>query len=117
MSLELFLTIVGAAALVVTGFWAISKVAMAQFEKRLEERFKGFEKAVEEIKTVGGAQLADLQRKYEALDKDVRQILIELPREYVARADYVRHETLIEAKIDQLRLSLENWKLTGGKPQ
>jgi hypothetical protein len=41
----------------------------------------------------------------------VRRILIELPRDYVARTDYVRRETVMEAKIDQLGLRIENWLL------
>ena len=105
---------VTAVAAIITGFWAISKIAMAQFEKRLEERFKGFTGALDELKRIGGERLQRLELQYSELDKDVRRILIELPRDYVQRTDYVRRETVMEAKIDQLSLRIENWILQGG---
>ena len=121
MSLDLFLTIGGvtltAVGLIIGGFWAVATVAGKQFERRLNERFEVFAKELRELRTLGDERLKKLEAKQEQLDQDIRRILIELPREYVARSDYVRRETLIEAKIDQLRLYLENWVLKGGKPQ
>ena len=109
--------VAGAVVAIVGGFWAVSKLAMGQFDRRLDERFKTFERGLAELRTVGSQRLEQLEANYRDLDKDLRKLLIELPREYVARADYIRRETLIEAKIDQLRLYLENWILKGGKTQ
>lgn len=121
MSADILPTIAGVAVtavgLIIAGFWAISKLAMAQFEKRLEERFTAFTGALGELRAIGTQRLEKLEQQYAQLDGDVRRILIELPREYVARADYVRRETLLEAKIDQLRLHLENWFLKGERPR
>ncbi len=115
MSVELLLTIIGTAAtavgLIVAGFWAVAKVAGKQFEGRLETRFEVFRAALQDLQRVGGERLQKLENKYEALDGDVRRILIELPRDYVARTDYIRLETVMEAKIDQLGLRIENWVL------
>lgn len=121
MSAELLPTIAGVAVTaviaIITGFWAISKVAMAQFEKRLEARFDQFSNALGELRTVGTQRIEKLEAQQAETEKMVRQILIELPREYVARADYIRHETLIEAKIDQFRLHVERWLTSGGRQQ
>lgn len=80
--------------------WLMSKALLKQIDKRLEGRF-----------TAQQTDLDDVKKKYEKLDSEVRRILIELPREYVARSDYVRRETVIEAKIDQLALRIQNWIL------
>lgn len=109
MSVELFLTIMGAAGLVVGGFWAVASVAGKQFEKRLDERFKGFSEAIAELRRVGLERIEKLESKYETLDRELRRILIEMPREYVARTDYVRRETVLEGKIDQLTLRCQQW--------
>ncbi len=117
MSVEMFLTIAGivvtAIGLIITGFWAVSKLAMSQFDRRLEERFKGFAHQIQELRAVGEARLLKLEGKQDQIDADVRRILIELPRDYVARTDYIRRETVMEAKIDQLGLRIENWMLKG----
>lgn len=117
MSVQLYFTIAGVAVTaivaIIAGFWAITRVAMGQFDRRLEERFATFTAALAELRNVGTERLEKLERQYTALDQDLRKILIELPREYVARTDYVRRETVMEAKIDQLGLRIENWMLKG----
>jgi hypothetical protein len=72
---------------------------------------RAFAAQIQELRSVGEARLVKIEGKYEQLDQDVRRILIELPRDYVARTDYVRRETVMEAKIDQLGLRIENWLL------
>lgn len=106
--------LVGAIALVVGSHWALLKVAVAQFEKRLDERFDAQELARVEGQKSWQERINRIEGRQEDLEKDVRRILIELPREYVSRTDYVRRETVIEAKIDQLSLRIQNWILGGG---
>ncbi len=119
MSVELLPTLAGvtlsAVVAIITGFWAISKVAMAQFDRRLEARFAAFNASLAELRSVGTARIEKLEAQYADVNKLVQQMLIELPREYVARSDYVRRETVMEAKIDQLGLRIENWILKGDK--
>lgn len=121
MSVEVTPAIVGVAltgvGLLIAGFWAVATLAGRQFEKRLEERFKALTTALQDLQRIGAERLERLEKKYELLDADVRRILIELPRDYVARTDYVRRETIMEGKIDQLGLRIENWMLKGGRQQ
>lgn len=93
------------------GAWVLLMLAARQFDARLEERFTTLEKARLEGRQAWEDRISKMESRYEALDLDVRKIMIELPREYVARSDYVRRETVIEAKIDRLGLQLENYIL------
>jgi len=103
--------LLGAIVTIVGGAWALIRLSGAQFETRLDERFAAQEKARQEGRELWESRMSRMEQKTEKLESEVRQILIELPREYVARADYVRRETVIEAKIDQLALKWENWTL------
>jgi hypothetical protein len=75
------------------------KILLAQFEKRLDERFKGFED--------GATKALDVERQLLMLRAD-------LPLQYVRREDYVRNQTVIEAKLDSVALKIENWQLKKG---
>ncbi|WP_223871516.1 hypothetical protein [Candidatus Dactylopiibacterium carminicum] len=72
------------------------KVLLAQFEARLDERFNGLED--------GHTKALEVER----------QLLIfkaELPLQYVRREDYVRNQTVIEAKLDAVASKIENLQL------
>lgn len=103
--------VVGMIAVVIGGFWALVKVIVWQFNHALDQRFEELEKARAEGQRVWNDRMTAIEKKAVDLDADVRKILIELPREYVTRADYVRRETIIESKIDQLSLRIQNWVL------
>jgi len=90
------------------------KLLLSQFEARLAEKFAAQDAARAEGRKEWDERLRRIEAKQEELERDVRKILIELPREYVRREDYVRNQTLIEAKIDQLSLRIQNWMLGGG---
>lgn len=113
MSIEVGMTlqVLGALATMIGGCWALVKVIVSQFNRQLDERFTALEKARAEGQSAWNKRMEAIEQKQQDLDKDVRQILIEMPREYVTRTDYVRRETVIEAKIDQLTLRIQNWIL------
>ena len=52
----------------------------------------------------------DLQR----LEKDFLTWKADLPLAYVRRDDYVRNQTVIEAKLDALAVRIDNMKLRDG---
>lgn len=104
-------TVAGVIAVLVGGFWGLVKILMAQFNRSLDERFKAIEERRQAGQTAWNTRIETMEKKTAELDKDVRQILIELPREYVSRTDYVRRETIIEAKIDKLSVEMRNWIL------
>jgi len=78
----------------------LGKILLTQIDQRLEQRFGTVER--------------DLQHWREAerkLERDLMQLKIDLPHQYVLREDYVRSQTVVEAKIDALALRLENFHL------
>ena len=118
MDLQLGLGVLGALATLAVGVWTVMKAfgflvgrIVAQFELRLDERFAALERAREEGRKSVNERYARMEAKLEGLDRELRQLLIDLPERYVRREDYVRRETVIEAKIDQLGLRLQNWIL------
>ncbi|TAK81748.1 MAG: hypothetical protein EPO20_24080 [Betaproteobacteria bacterium] len=113
MNVETLLQMVSAAALIIAGYWGLTKFAIWSFNRSLDERFAALENARREGRQQWAERMEKNDAKIEELERDVRKILIELPREYVTRADYVRRETVIEAKIDQLSLRIQNWILEG----
>lgn len=67
--------------------WAFGKVLMAQFEKRLDEKFKGIQKDLDQVK---------------ALEREFLEFKATLPERFVARPDYIRGQSTLEAKQDAL---------------
>lgn len=78
--------------------FGLVKLLLSQMEKRLGERFATQDKEI--------AKLAELER-------DFLRFQAELPMQYVHRQDYVRNQTVIEAKLDGLRDKLEVVQMKG----
>lgn len=101
----------------VAGF---GKVLLAQSEKRLDERFK----AQEQQRAEGHSALRDMIDRHlederaeavllKTLERDFLNWKAELPIHYVRREDYVRGQSVIEAKLDALYNKLEVVQLKG----
>lgn len=80
--------------------FGLVKLLLSQLEKRLGDQFAAQEKEI--------AKLAELER-------DFLRFKGELPLQYVRREDYVRNQTVIEAKLDALAAKLEVIQLNGAK--
>jgi len=78
----------------------LGKVLLAQIDKRLEQRFSAVERDLQKNR--------DAERNFE---RDLLQLKADLPLHYVRREDYVRNQTIIEAKLDALALRFENFHL------
>ncbi len=74
------------------------KVLLDQFEKRLDTRFSGLED--------GHSKALDVERQ-------LLRLRAELPLDYVRREDYIRGQSIIEAKLDGLAVKIENAQLKG----
>lgn len=101
----------------VAGF---GKVLLAQSEKRLQERFAALEARREEGQTALRDTInrhLDDEREEAALLKSLERDFLnwkaELPIHYVRREDYVRGQSVIEAKLDALYNKLEVVQLKG----
>lgn len=102
--------------------FAAGRLLLAQIDRRLDGRFSAMEEARKSAQSHWDKQFASLaeQNRMEAqgwqqLERDFLGWKAELPIQYVRREDYVRNQTIIEAKLDQLRLSIENQYLKGMK--
>jgi len=100
--------------------WTFGKVLMAQFDKQLDIRFT----AQDEARVSGSRALREtldlhLEQELRAADqlKSLeREFLLwkaDMPVMYVRRDDYVRNQTVIEAKLDAVALRIENIQLKG----
>jgi len=99
---------------------AFGKILMAQFEARLNDRFA----AQDEARTEGQKAIRDIFDKHvdeerrnadalQALERDFLRWQADLPIHYVRREDYVRGQSVIEAKLDALYSKLEVVQLKG----
>lgn len=100
--------------------FAAGRVLLSQIDRRLSDRFAAMEKAREE----GGkhwddrfTQLADQARRDAEHVAELERALLrfqgELPLYYVRREDYVRGQSVLEAKLDALYSKLEVVQMKG----
>lgn len=108
MSVELLLSLVAAVASILYGFWLIANWGLGQFDKKLEERFKAQEEARREGNKQWGERVQRVEERQQRTEDMLNKVLIELPREYVRREDWVRSQSILEGKIDGLALRIEN---------
>lgn len=81
-------------------FTGLGKVLLAQFEQRMTERFKA---------------LKDDSEKWQALEREFLIFRADLPKEYVRREDYIRGQSVIEAKLDAISSELKVVQIQGAK--
>lgn len=93
----LLLSFLGAAA-------ALGKVLLGQVEKRLDARFNTLERAAN-----------DEAGEWRRVERELLELRADMPLNYVRREDYIRGQSVIEAKLDGLALRLENQVLKGAR--
>lgn len=100
----------------------VGAVLLKQIDKRLDERFTAQEvvrKAAQGVwQKAFDDHMAAERRETEALhqlEKDFLRFQGDLPLHYIRREDYIRNQTIIEAKLDGLALKLENIQLKGNR--
>lgn len=105
-----------------TVVFGLFKLLLAQFEKRLAETFSAQEearKAASKHWEDNFAKVLDRQEKdalaLAQLERAFLKFQAELPLNYVRREDWVRGQTVIEAKLDGLALKIENTLLKGAR--
>ncbi|MFF6470734.1 hypothetical protein ACET32_20805 [Pseudomonas aeruginosa] len=96
------------------------KLLLSQIDKRLDLRFQLLEEARKEgakhwDERFGSilAQQKEDTATVKRLERDLMGLRAELPERYVRREDYIRGQTVIEAKLDSLALRMENIQLKG----
>lgn len=90
-----------------------AKLMFAQFEKRMAERFRAHDDTLARFL----ADQASAIKKVDALEREFLLFRGDMPTLYVRREDYVRNQTVIEAKLDGIGLRFENFTLKGQIPK
>lgn len=100
-----------------------AKMMFGQFERRLGDRFVSQEsalatsnKAINDLLTRNGEEQGKLVYKMNELERDMLKWRAELPLLYVRREDFIRNQTVIEAKLDAISQRVQNIQLTGTRP-
>lgn len=75
------------------------KMLLTQIEKRLNERFEALEVARKESES-----------DWARLEREFLEFRADMPLNYVRREDYIRGQTIIEAKLDALCNKIELWQ-------
>lgn len=109
-------------AMFVSVIWAAGRLLLGQINKGLDARFASMEEArkvnTEHWDAKFKAVLEDQQKGTEAwrsLERDFLKFRGDLPLEYVRREDFIRNQSVIEAKLDALALHIQNLQLKGVK--
>lgn len=97
---------------------AAGALLLSLFQKHLDERFASQERARAEQQDQLNQRLLGLEQvtrdetlQVQRLERDFLQRFAELPHRFVMRDDYVRGQSVIEAKLDGLATKVENAQL------
>ena len=105
---------------VLGGFWTLAKVIASQFQEHLDTRFAAQDETRKANHTQLATRLDSLEQinreeamQWQRLERDLLRLQADMPIHYVRREDYIRGQTVIEAKLDSLALRMENIQLKG----
>jgi hypothetical protein len=92
--------LVGLLVTFVSAMVGIGRWLLGQFQRRVDDRF-----------TV----LAAESQAWRAVERDLMTLRAELPERYVRREDYIRGQSVVEAKLDALAAKLEVVQMQGAR--
>lgn len=119
---QLLTFLVGLLLSFLTFAFVAGRMLLSQVDRRLDQRFE----AMEQARATGAkhwdekfAALLEQNKReaegWQSLEREFLRFQADLPLQYVRREDYIRNQTVIEAKIDAVALRIENWQLKGAK--
>lgn len=79
------------------------RVLWGRIETSLQQNFANTNKKLEEV----AVKAEKSQMEIRDLERQFYQLKIDLPHDYVVREDYIRGQTVIEAKLDAVASKLE----------
>lgn len=103
--------LISIAVFVLGSFGAIAKLLLMSVEKSLDGRFAQITERFSQI----DAQLAQERDGWRKVERDLLQFRADMPMQYVRREDYIRNQTIIEAKLDAIASELKLVQITGAK--
>ncbi|MDT3707439.1 MAG: hypothetical protein ROZ09_11475 [Thiobacillus sp.] len=102
----------------ISGLATAGKLLLQQIDKRMDGHFDAVERAREASAKAWDTKYASMledQREasdaWRNLERDFLKFRGDLPLEYVRREDFIRNQSLIEAKLDAIALHIQNLQL------
>lgn len=89
------------------GFWTLAKIIAGQFQRNIFENHKQISERLDRIESANRLEATEWQR----VERDLLKLQADMPLHYVRREDYIRGQSVIEAKLDGLGSKLENAQL------
>jgi hypothetical protein len=108
---ELIMAVASLIGVFATLMWLFGTILVRQFKAQLDQRFTSIQadltkRAADDVKVA--EQLRKFEREFLEFQRD-------LPVLYVRREDYIRGQTVIEAKLDALYSKVEVVQIQGAK--
>ena len=88
-------------------FIGLSKLLLVQFERRIDEKNAALGDRLDAVK--------EESKGWRNVETDVLKLRVELAERYVNRDDYIRGQTVIEAKLDAISKDLKSVQIQGAK--
>jgi hypothetical protein len=88
---------------------AAGRMLLAQTQRHLDERFVTVGTRLDGIEQANREEINQWRR----VEREMMEMKADLPLRFVQRDDYIRGQSVIEAKIDGLAMKLENAQLRG----
>jgi hypothetical protein len=105
-----------------SGFWALAKIISRQNHTIVNSRFDTHEKLDSVHYASLEKRLSDIEltaqvesNQWQRVERELLTLKAEIPVHYVRRDDYIRGQSVLEAKIDGLGMKMENAQLRASR--
>lgn len=95
---------------IISAVVATIKILWSRIEENLNNNFQVVQNKLEDVAKQSEQNHADIRN----LERQFYKFQIDLPHAYVAREDYIRGQTVIEAKLDALASKIETVQIRQG---
>lgn len=113
MTLQIELPQLIAIAVALLGAFAgLLKLLLGQQVRHIDASFQAQNVRLDQIEATNRAEAGNWQR----IERELMGLKAELPLSYVRRDDYIRGQSVLEAKLDGLATKIENAQLRGLMP-
>lgn len=89
--------------------FAAGKLLLGTVQRHIDTRFDTQARRLQEIEQAGKDEASQWQR----VERELMGLKADLPLAYVRRDDYIRGQSVLEAKLDGLATKIENAQLRG----
>ncbi|MDS7929610.1 hypothetical protein RMB13_08975 [Acinetobacter sp. V102_4] len=103
---QVFLVLSG----VISAVFGMIKLMGNQINDNIQQNFESINQKIEE----GSRQNLKSQEDLRKLEREFFQFQVDMPFRYIARDDYIRGQTVIEAKLDAVAEKLEKVQIKQG---